>query len=146
MVNTQHLIDIEWRYGKMEQFKPQKDHCPVCNTKWTVSGFGAKIWYDCGPCGKTAEEITKNENNDSTLFDSESDSYDLGNFEDWERLLDDANSGDVKFKWIEPFEPIKFNRDKHTDVSAFEYHTKRLTREAIEIMTDSLINGCFDEE
>ena len=69
----------------MEQFKPEKDHCPVCSTKWTVSGFGKKIWYDCGPCVKTAEELLKTSNTDHLLPEA---SFQI-ELESWQKTLED---------------------------------------------------------
>lgn len=31
--------------------------CPMCQTKFKLTNFGAKVWKDCIPCGKTAEEL-----------------------------------------------------------------------------------------
>jgi hypothetical protein len=33
--------------------------CPVCETKWTVTKFGNKTWYDCSKCKLTKEQIMK---------------------------------------------------------------------------------------
>lgn len=35
------------------------NRCPVCNTKWKVTGFGMKKWYDCSKCNDTAENLIK---------------------------------------------------------------------------------------
>jgi len=41
------------------EFKPSTPRCPRCNTPWTVSGFGAKKWYDCLNCKNTSENLSK---------------------------------------------------------------------------------------
>jgi hypothetical protein len=108
------LTKTEWRYGKMDNYKPEKDHCPVCSTKWTVSGFGKKIWYDCGPCVKTAEEISSTSNTDHLLpeasFQIELDNWEeelRKQFEDREKeikkLDDDVDEDEPdEFDWNDP--------------------------------------------
>ena len=47
--------DIEKR--KLIDHKYIGDNCPKCGTKWKKTSFGAKTWYDCLGCKRTAEDI-----------------------------------------------------------------------------------------
>ena len=58
------------------------EKCPVCSTPWTITTFGARIWKDCKPCGKTAEKLLDKSNRwDSNKGDSIEDWYDT--LSDW---------------------------------------------------------------
>jgi len=54
--------DLRFNHTDLKQVKTVEeselgDKCPKCSTEWTISKFGAKIWYDCSKCKKTAEKI-----------------------------------------------------------------------------------------
>lgn len=74
----------------MADYKPKDEKCPVCNTKWTKTAFGAKVWYDCKPCGKTAEDIivVKNKTESGTR------EYKLDSLDEWEHFIDMMNLDD----------------------------------------------------
>ena len=66
-----------------KEFKPKTDKCPICDTKWTVTSFGANVWYDCKPCGKTAEDIVVLKSSSP----SGTKEYRLGSIEEWEDFI-----------------------------------------------------------
>ena len=74
----------------MADFKPETDKCPVCDTTWTKTNFGAKTWYDCKPCRKTAEDIVVVKNKTS----SGTKEYKLGSLDEWEAFIDMMNIDD----------------------------------------------------
>lgn len=74
----------------MADFKPETKDCPVCNTTWTKTNFGTKTWYDCKPCGKTAEDIVVVKN-DTKTGTSE---YKINDLDDWQEFLDMMNLDD----------------------------------------------------
>lgn len=85
------FTELEWRFGKMaKEFKPETEKCPVCDTKWTKTNFGASTWYDCTPCGKKAEDIVLVKNNTR----SGTKEYTIGNLEEWEAFIDAMNIDD----------------------------------------------------
>lgn len=49
----------------MDEGTPKKDNippkCPKCGSKWHVSRFGMKKWYDCPKCEDKAENLCKME-------------------------------------------------------------------------------------
>ena len=45
--------------NKMKNYIPSEKVCPKCGNSWSITGFGAKKWYDCRICKKTAEELCK---------------------------------------------------------------------------------------
>jgi hypothetical protein len=73
-----------------KSFKPETDTCPVCDTPWTKTNFGASTWYDCTPCGKKAEDIVvvKEESSSGTR------EYKLSELEEWERFIEAFNFDD----------------------------------------------------
>lgn len=75
----------------MADFKPKDKECPVCNTEWTKTNFGAKTWYDCKPCGKTAEDIVVVK---SAKKSGDSKEYKLSDLESWEEFLSGYNLDD----------------------------------------------------
>lgn len=76
---------------KMADFKPETDKCPVCDTTWTKTNFGAKTWYDCKPCGKTAEDIVVVKNKTKSGGTKE---YKLDSLDEWEAFIDMMNIDD----------------------------------------------------
>lgn len=75
----------------MADFKPETEDCPVCNTKWTKTNFGAKTWYDCKPCKKTAEDIVVVKSKSKSGDTKE---YKLDSLDDWESFIDMMNMDD----------------------------------------------------
>lgn len=67
----------------IKEFKPETDKCPVCNSTWKKTNFGAKTWYDCIKCNKTAEDIVVLKKSSP----SGTKEYKLGDMEDWEHFL-----------------------------------------------------------
>jgi hypothetical protein len=76
---------------KMADFKPETEKCPVCDTKWTKTSFGAKTWYDCKPCGKTAEDIVVVKSSTKSGGTKE---YKLDSLDEWEAFIDMMNLDD----------------------------------------------------
>lgn len=76
---------------KMADFKPETDKCPVCDTNWTKTNFGARTWYDCKPCGKTAEDIVVVKNKTKSGGTKE---YKLDSLDEWEAFIDMMNIDD----------------------------------------------------
>lgn len=76
----------------MGDFKPEKDTCPVCNTEWTKTSFGARTWYDCSQCEKTAEELTGKDTKSSSTSDKKE--IKLDSLEEWEMFIDMMNMDD----------------------------------------------------
>ena len=66
-----------------KQFKPETEKCPICDTTWTKTSFGANVWYDCKPCNKTAEDIVVLKKSSS----SGTKEFRLGELQDWEDFL-----------------------------------------------------------
>lgn len=75
----------------MADFKPETEKCPVCDTKWTKTSFGAKVWYDCKPCGKTAEDIVVVKSSTKSGGTRE---YKLDSLDEWEAFIDMMNLDD----------------------------------------------------
>lgn len=57
--------------------------CPVCQTKYKITRFGAKEWKDCVKCKKTAEQLCQeaaNPNDDGQLDFA---SFDADDWTEW---------------------------------------------------------------
>lgn len=80
-----------------KEFKPETEKCPICDTKWTKTTFGAKVWYDCKPCNKTAEDIVVLKKSSP----SGTKEYRLGSLEEWEEFISELEFDDDD--WGYPF-------------------------------------------
>lgn len=74
----------------VKEFKPQTDKCPICDTTWKKTYFGAKVWYDCIPCNKTAEDVVVLKKTSS----SGTREYKIGDIEAWEEFLSEIDFDD----------------------------------------------------
>lgn len=53
---TQLVFHYDLPTGSKD-YTPRNDTCPKCDSKWSISGWGLKKYYDCPKCKKPAEEL-----------------------------------------------------------------------------------------
>lgn len=63
---------LKYAHTEPESLKPLSlaelpKECPVCQSLWTKTCYGATIWIDCIPCKKTAEKIMDEEKNKAAV-------------------------------------------------------------------------------
>lgn len=49
-------MEADEGYLEIKQFSPNT-HCPICNTKYTITRFNMAVWYDCPKCKDSRENI-----------------------------------------------------------------------------------------
>jgi hypothetical protein len=58
-------LEYEERHLKFEN--KFENECPKCGSEWKVTKFNVKSWKDCEKCGKTQEELVKEDYEKSKL-------------------------------------------------------------------------------
>lgn len=76
--------EMEFEECQISFANSDKEKCPVCNEKWTISRFNNKEWRDCLKCNEKSEVIieklknkTDNPKNNYEINDTDEDDFGL---------------------------------------------------------------------